>query len=59
MNNNLKNQVIEEDVNYLIDCLKRLLNEENYKLTDNHVDTLIKIKELKNEVIESAFLNKQ
>ena len=43
MNNNLKNQVIEEDVNYLIDCLKRLLNEENYKLTDNHVDTLIKI----------------
>lgn len=55
MNNNLKNQVIEEDVNYLIDCLKRLLNEENYKLTDNHVDTLIKIKELKNEVIESAF----
>ena len=53
MNNNLKNQVIEEDVNYLIDCLKRLLNEENYKLTDNHVDTLIKIKELKNEIIEN------
>lgn len=59
MNNNLKNQIIEEDVNYLIDCLKRVTNEKNYKLTNNHVDTLIKIKELKNEVIESAFLNKQ
>ena len=57
--NNLKNQVIEEDVNYLIDCLKRVTSEKNYKLTNNHVDTLIKIKELKNEVIESAFLNKQ
>lgn len=55
MNNNLKNQVIEEDVNYLIDCLKRVTSEKNYKLTNNHVDTLIKIKELKNEVIESAF----
>lgn len=59
MNNNLKNQIIEEDVNYLIDCLKRVTNEKNYKLTNNHVDTLIKIKELKNEVIETPPSNKQ
>ena len=59
MNNNLKNQVIEEDANYLIDCLKRVTSEKNYKLTDTHVNTLIKIKELKNEIIENATLNKQ
>lgn len=59
MNNNLKNQILKEDANYLIDCLKRVINEEKYQLTDNHVDTLIKIKELKNEVIETPPLNKQ
>ncbi|MFQ7193823.1 hypothetical protein [Thomasclavelia spiroformis] len=59
MNNNLKNQVIEEDANYLIDCLKRVTSEKNYKLTDTHVNTLIKIKELKNEIIENPPLNKQ
>lgn len=57
--NNLKNQILKEDANYLIDCLKRVINEEKYQLTDNHVDTLIKIKELKNEVIETPPLNKQ
>ncbi|MFR5064719.1 MAG: hypothetical protein ACLTDD_08330 [Thomasclavelia spiroformis] len=55
MNNNLKNQVLKEDVIYLIDCLKRVISEEKYQLTDTHIDILIKIKELKNEVIESAF----
>lgn len=57
--NNLKNQILKEDANYLIDCLKRVTNEEKYQLTDNHVDTLIKIKELKNEVIETPPSNKQ
>ena len=59
MNNNLKNQDIEEDANYLIDCLKRVTSEKNYKLTDTHVNTLIKIKEIKNEIIENPPLNKQ
>ena len=59
MNNNLKNQVIEEDANYLIDCLKRVTSEKNYKLKDTHVNTLINIKELKNEIIENPPLNKQ
>lgn len=59
MNNNLKNQVLKEDVTYLIDCLKRVISEEKYQLTDTHIDILIKIKELKNEVIETPPLNKQ
>lgn len=52
MRDSLKKQIIKEDANYLREYLKRVVNEEKFCLTDNHIDVLIKIKRLKDEIVD-------
>lgn len=50
MEDSLKKQIIKEDADYMCECLQRVVNEEKFCLTDRHIDILIKIKEIKDEI---------